>query len=293
MSDKEHKAIQRLKQAAELSEFYYQKPLLLAYSGGKDSEVCLELLKRSGVRFEVSHNHTTADAPETVRHIRKKFHELELAGVPCTINYPTYKGQPTSMWQLIPQKLIPPTRLVRYCCLVFKEGGGKNHCLVVLGIRSGESVGRSDAGIAELPGKTKADKTVFDFDNGDERIIAPCQMKSKIKIHPIVDFTDQDIWDFLRDSRTEINPVYDMGLTRCGCVGCPMASSKGRYTEFRIWPQYEQMYRRAFERMLETRKARGKETLWKTADDVWRWWLDDKNLDGQLTFDGGEIGKEE
>lgn len=288
--DKEQKAIQRLKQAAKLSEFYYQKPLLLAYSGGKDSEVCLELLKRSGVRFEVSHNHTTADAPETVRHIRKKFPELELAGVPCTINYPTYKGQPTSMWQLIPQKLMPPTRVARYCCQVFKEGNGKNRCLV-LGIRSSESVGRSDAGVAELNGKIKADRTVFDFDNGDERIIAPCQMKAMIKIHPILDFTTRDIWDFLRDSKTEINPVYDMGLTRCGCVGCPMAG-KGRYTEFRLWPKYEQMYRRAFERMLDMKKARGKETLWKTADDVWRWWLEDKNLDGQLSFDGGEIGKE-
>ncbi len=288
--DKEHKAIQRLKQAAELSEFYYQKPLLLAYSGGKDSKVCLELLKRSGVRFEVSHNHTTADAPETVRHVRKKFHELELAGVPCTINYPTYKGHPTSMWQLIPQKLIPPTRRVRYCCQVLKEGGGNHRCMV-LGIRSGESNGRADSGVAELFGKTRADKVVFDFDNWDQRIIAPCQVKAKIKIHPIVDFTDRDVWDFLRDGKVEINPVYDMGFSRCGCVGCPIAS-KRRYTEFRIWPKYKEMYLKSFERMIKVREERGVETRWKTADDVFRWWMDDKNLDGQLTLDGGEIGKE-
>ncbi len=36
--DLEHKAIERLKEAAKLSEFYYQKPLLLTYSGGKDSD---------------------------------------------------------------------------------------------------------------------------------------------------------------------------------------------------------------------------------------------------------------
>ena len=68
--DLEHKAIERLQEAARLSEFYYQAPLLLAYSGGKDSEVCLELCRRAGVPFEVVHNLTTADAPETIYHVK-------------------------------------------------------------------------------------------------------------------------------------------------------------------------------------------------------------------------------
>lgn len=43
MSDKEREAIKRLQLAAKMSERYYKKPLLICYSGGKDSEVILEL----------------------------------------------------------------------------------------------------------------------------------------------------------------------------------------------------------------------------------------------------------
>ena len=146
--DKEQTAIERLRQAAELSEFYYQKPLMLTYSGGKDSEVCLELAKRAGIAFEVIHSITTADAPETVRHVRQKFHELELAGVQCTIHRPRYKGQPTSMWNLIPQKGFPPIRTHRYCCQVLKEGATP-HRMVVIGVRRDESMTRRSYAVAE------------------------------------------------------------------------------------------------------------------------------------------------
>lgn len=70
--DLEKKAIERLKMASDISLRYYQKPLLVTYSGGKDSDVSLELAIRSGIPFEVQNSHTTADAPETVRFIKKK-----------------------------------------------------------------------------------------------------------------------------------------------------------------------------------------------------------------------------
>ena len=122
--DLEHRAIARLRLAAEMSEAYYGKPLIITVSGGKDSDICLYLAAASGIRYEVMHNHTSVDAPETVYHVREQFRRLELAGVKCTVNYPTYKGVPVNMWMLIPQKLMPPTRTVRYCCSVLKESGG-------------------------------------------------------------------------------------------------------------------------------------------------------------------------
>ncbi len=287
--DLEHQAIARLQEASKLSEFYYQKPLLLAYSGGKDSEVCLELCRRAGVPFEVIYNITTVDAPETFYHVRQTFHQLELNGVKCKMLTPRHKGQPTSMWSLILQNLGPPTRIMRYCCRVLKEGTTPGRC-VVLGVRKCESTGRSNAQVAEVFGKTKKEVLAFDFDNGDERIIAPCQLKAEIKIHPIVDWTDWEVWSFLKEAKIEINPCYSMGFSRVGCIGCPMAR-KTRYTEFRQWPKFENLYRRAFARMLEERKAQGKPCQWKTADDVFRWWMDDKNLDGQLDIFGGEVGE--
>ena len=122
--DKEQTALERLRAAAQMSEQFYHAPLIVTTSGGKDSSVCVALAQRAGINFEVQHHHTTADAPETVRFVREEFKRFEALGIKCTINYPTYKGKPTSMWALIPQKLMPPTRLVRYCCDVLKEQGG-------------------------------------------------------------------------------------------------------------------------------------------------------------------------
>lgn len=86
--DLESQAIQRIRLAAELSAAYYQKPLLLAYSGGKDSEVCLELCRRAQVPLEVIHNLTTADTPETIYHVRKVFRQLELRALPALFTGP-------------------------------------------------------------------------------------------------------------------------------------------------------------------------------------------------------------
>ena len=111
--DKVDTAIERLKLASEMSLKVYGLPIVVTTSGGKDSSVCVSLAERADIPFEVMHNHTTADAPETVYFIREEFKRLEEKGVKCTINYPTYKGERVSMWSLIPQKLMPPTRLVR------------------------------------------------------------------------------------------------------------------------------------------------------------------------------------
>ena len=93
-----------LRLAADMSKEYYQKPLILTYSGGKDSDVMLQLaiecLKPD--EFEVLNSHTTVDAPETVYYIRDKFQELSKMGVKTTIKYPHYKdGRPMSIWNLI------------------------------------------------------------------------------------------------------------------------------------------------------------------------------------------------
>lgn len=74
--DKEQTAIERLREASEMSMRSYRKPLVIADSGGKDSSVCLELACRAEIPFEVEHNHTTADAPETVYFIRQEFERL-------------------------------------------------------------------------------------------------------------------------------------------------------------------------------------------------------------------------
>lgn len=90
--DKVDKAIARLKEASYYSETLYNgAPLIVTTSGGKDSDVCIQLAKMSGIKFEVMHNHTTADAPETVRYIRQQFSRLDKDGIKCTITPPDTK----------------------------------------------------------------------------------------------------------------------------------------------------------------------------------------------------------
>lgn len=59
----------------------------------------------------------------------------------------------------------------------------------------------------------------------------------------------------------------------------------GRQREFMRWPAYEKMYISAFERMLDIRKAKGLPFDWQTGMDVFRWWMEDDNISGQLSMD--------
>lgn len=68
MSDKVDIAVRRLQEVAEMSQMLYEKPLVITYSGGKDSDTVLKLAQIAKIPFEVLHSHTTADAPETVYH---------------------------------------------------------------------------------------------------------------------------------------------------------------------------------------------------------------------------------
>lgn len=77
MSDLEHTAIERLKAASDMSLRLYKQPLVITYSGGKDSDVLLHLAEASGILFEVLHSLTTADAPQTVYHVRDTFHRSD------------------------------------------------------------------------------------------------------------------------------------------------------------------------------------------------------------------------
>jgi phosphoadenosine phosphosulfate reductase len=292
--DPEKRAIERLKIASEMSLKNYGTPLVVTTSGGKDSSVCVELAQRASIPFEVQHNHTTADAPETVRFVRQEFARLENLGIKCTVNYPTYKGKRTSMWGLIPQKLMPPTRMARYCCEVLKEHGGDGH-FVCTGVRWGESARRAKMrGIFEKQVKDRDRSVKVQEDGGSlEELFAPCKLKAKHIVNPIIDWTTSQVWDFLRDSKVPVNPLYECGFDRVGCVGCPLAGKK-RYREFNYWPAYEKLYIQTFDRMLEERRRRGKmQGNWMmggTGQDVFRWWMEEDVLPGQMSLYDYEEG---
>lgn len=294
MSDLEHVAIERLKADSEMSLQHYEKPLVVCISGGKDSSVITELAIRAGIPVEFMHNHTTADAPETVRFVLSEFKRLEELGYQCTLNMPTYKGKRVSMWSLIPQKLMPPTRLARYCCVVLKENGGAGR-FIATGVRWEESESRKiSRGIYEKNGK-KDSRIILNNDNDDHRMLFEnCRLKAKRTVNPIIDWGNKDVWDFLSDAKKPLNPCYAEGFCRVGCVGCPQAGKAGRELQFARWPKYKNLYLLAFKNLLDERDSRGMYTSWQTPEDVFNWWMEYDILPGQMEMEDfmGEDGDE-
>lgn len=298
MSDLETKAIERLKTASEMSLNIYEQPLMITYSGGKDSDVLLLLVQRAGIPYEVCHSHTTADAPQTVYYVRDTFSQLEAKGVKCTVAHGIYKGKHTSMWDLIVQKKMPPTRLMRYCCSVLKETAGDRR-FIATGVRWAESQKRKNtAGIYEEknPHKKVDERIILTNDNDDKRkVVENCYLRRKMSVNPIIDWSDEDVWNYLSKAGVKGNPLYCMGMKRVGCIGCPMADKKREF-EFRLFPKYRDLYVKAFDKMLAVRREEGltessNSVPWRNGEDVMRWWLGYDHA--QITFDDLETISEQ
>lgn len=252
----EQSAFEALRFASAQSLKLYKQPLVITYSGGKDSDVLLRLAENSGIPFEVLHSLTTADAPETVYHVRDTFRRMEEKGVKCVIDaHVQPDGKRVTMWNLIPKKMMPPTRLMRYCCEKLKEVSGKGR-FIATGVRWAESPKRRNGrGLIEVQAHNAKQKLML--------------------------MEDKDVWDYVEEEKICMNPLYGCGLSRVGCIGCPLASKRKRLEDFTRWPKHKQAYIRAFDRMLENRRIAGKGGNWQTGIDVFHTWMENNVLPGQ------------
>ena len=155
-----------------------------------------------------------------------------------------------------------------------KENGGTDR-FVSTGVRWSESAKRSKRGSLEISGKTVRSAIILNADNTENRkLIEFCQTKSKRLLNPIIDWTEQDVWEFLDYYQCKSNPLYQSGFNRIGCIGCPMAGAKKQKWEFQQYPKYKEVYLRSFERMIQARKENGLLCdIWQSGEDVFRWWL--------------------
>lgn len=102
--------------------------------------------------------------------------------------------------------------------------------------------------------------------------------------NPIYEWNDDDVWEYIKFNHIKTNPLYEMGYKRVGCIGCPMATYKARMSEFADFPKYQRNYIRAFDRMLERRKQLGKVNKWATGQEVFEWWVQNPNIQGQMSI---------
>jgi len=229
-----------------VSDAFFGMKIYAGNSGGKDSAVLDHLLQRSGIKYESFYTNTTIDPPGTIRHIRE--------------NYPHTKIlQPKlSFYELVEKKAFP-TRINRYCCYYLKEYAGAGKA-VFEGIRSCESSKRKGR----------------DYIECDTRKL----MKGGKHIYPLYDWTDEDIWNYIKKYDIKLAPAYSLGLNRLGCVGCPQVTKKGqRQLEFSLYPKiYEAIKKSIGKGMLKN--PQWKLTKYSNCDPqiAMDWWLSGKTM---------------
>lgn len=275
-ADKEKQAIQCLRAFEQQDE-----PYTVCYSGGKDSDTVRILTELAGVNHQCKHNLTTVDAPETVYYVRD------------VIGVENIERPPLTMWQLIIKKCIPPTRLIRYCCSELKKRNSRGK-VKITGVRKSESRSRNaNQSFVTIEGAPKHTQRAADeiganylvnskggvmlgeITEENRRLIGTVYKKTDISVNPIVDWSENDVWEFLHHYGCEGNPLYKSGFGRIGCVGCPLGGRKNMEREFELYPKYYENYIKTFDRMIDERVRRGMGVpdKWSSGEAVMKWWL--------------------
>lgn len=205
-------------------------PYYGAFSGGKDSVVIKKLGALSGLRIDWHMSLTTVDPPELI-HFVKKYHP------DVTIDRPKM-----TMWQIIAHKKTLPLRQARFCCELLKEVNGEGR-RIITGIRWEESYQRARRKMTE-----------------------PCFKGDKSYIHPIIDWTSEDVWEFIKGNNIPYCSLYDEGWKRIGCVCCPNSNQKAQAER---WPKIAAAYLHAVQRYWPEKQNKQH----KTAEAYFQWWL--------------------
>jgi phosphoadenosine phosphosulfate reductase len=197
-------------------------PIEISYSGGKDSDVILELARMAGIPHEAIYKQTTIDPPGTTAHAKAQG---------ATIIRPQL-----SFLQIIERKGMP-TRRARFCCEVLKEY--KVYDRAVQGVRRSESTAR-----AKL------------YKEPEICRLYPHKEKARIYL-PILEWDTEDVARFIEERGIKCAPVYyDPDGTfhperRLGCIGCPMKSDCGK-ADFLRYPKLLKQIIRAVDTYLQT-----------------------------------------
>lgn len=199
-------------------------PVEVAYSGGKDSDVILELTRMAGINYRAIYKNTTIDPPGTIAHAKENGAEI-------------IRPKKT-FFELIAQKGYP-SRFVRFCCSELKEYKILNKC--VMGVRKEESTAR-------MKRYNEPTRCLF-YGSKKEHVEA---------IYPLLDWSNEDVAAFIAERGIKCHPLYydEQGNfhaeRRLGCMCCPLIYRKRRIEEFAKRPGMVKAYIRAGQKYRDT-----------------------------------------
>jgi len=198
---------------------------ILKFSGGKDSIVMYDIVKKSGVRFEAFYNFTSLDPPEVLSFMKRYYPEVKWIR--------PYKGR--SFWYWL-ERVGPPTKAKRWCCTKLKHAARSEEAgrKVLVGVRADESWKRAKRG-----------RIAWNQD-GRNWVLAP-----------IFHFKEEDVWLYIEKENLPYPTLYDEGFNRVACVVCPFITGSEKLLERhkerwgKFYEKFESVVRVYFERKRE------------------------------------------
>lgn len=231
----------------------------VAYSGGKDSDVILELARMSGIKYRAIYKNTTIDPPGTIAHVIANGVEVL---------------RPKRTFFKIIEENGLPNRFRRFCCGYLKEFKVLDRN--IMGVRKAES------------NKRKAR-----YNEPTECRFYGSKKEHAEAFYPILDWTDQDVVDFIIDRNIKLHPLYyraDGSIDpkrRLGCMCCPLAGLRIRIDYFKRYPNMVKAYIRAAQRYRD--KHPDAKTV-KAYDNVYEWFYRDVFCYRQSDFEQSKQG---
>lgn len=208
----DHAALDFVENAVKL----YPKSLpIVSFSGGKDSTVVSHLVIRALSNPSILHlfGDTTLELPQTYNYMER--FRVHNPRTPFLISKSEHD------FMELCHKMGPPSRVMSWCCTVFKTGPLNNminsfakdkHILTFYGIRGQESVSRKDYQKVEFNNFDKIKTSQIDF--------SPKIAKQKVT-SPIFEWKDIDVWLYILGNDLDFNDAYRLGFARVGCWCCP------------------------------------------------------------------------
>lgn len=193
----------------------------VAFSGGKDSAVLLDLVKHALPKksFVVIFGDTGMEFPDTYTAVKKEKEACEKDDIPFYVAQSHF--DPHESWKIFG----PPARVLRWCCSVHKsapqtlklrEITGKNDYVGMdfVGVRKHESVARSE----------------YQYENYGKK------QKGQYSFNAILEWTSVEVWLYIFAKGIYVNEAYKKGNSRAGCLFCPMGGNKGDFIQYASYP---------------------------------------------------------